>query len=73
MWLKVIIVILFIANLIALGSALYTLLQDQGRGGIRTARLLLVRVSLALLLIVFIAYGFYTGELGVSGAPWLNR
>ena len=73
MWLKFIIVILFIANLAALGRALFSLLQDQGQGGTRTARLLLIRVSLAALLLVFVAYGFYTGELGVGGAPWLNR
>jgi len=73
MWLKVVIVLLFIANLVALGSAFFTLLQDQGKGGKRTASLLLVRVSLAALLLVCIAYGFYTGQLGVGGAPWLHR
>ena len=69
--LKVIIVILFIANLVALGSAFYTLMLDQGRGGKRTANLLLLRVSLAALLIAFVAYGFWTGQLGVA-APWLS-
>ena len=69
MWLKIIIVVLFIGNLVALGSALYTLLVDQGRGGKRTAKLLLIRVSLAALLLAFISYGFWTGELGL-GAPW---
>ncbi|MDA0978979.1 MAG: DUF2909 domain-containing protein [Proteobacteria bacterium] len=72
MWLKVIIVILFIANLIALGSAFVTLIKDQGRGGKRTARLLLVRVSLAAALLLVIAFGFYTGQLGVD-APWSGR
>ncbi|MCZ6502096.1 MAG: DUF2909 domain-containing protein [Gammaproteobacteria bacterium] len=69
MWLKVVIVILFIANLAALGSAFYTLLTDKGRGGQRTARLLLLRVSLAALLLLFIVYGFWSGQLGIS-APW---
>ena len=69
MWLKVIIVILFIANLIALGSALYTLLHDQGRGGKRTAWLLAIRVSLAVLLLGFVVFGFWSGQLGVT-APW---
>ena len=69
MWLKVIIVILFIANLIALGSALYTLLHDQGRGGKRTAWLLAIRVSLAILLLGFVVFGFWSGQLGVT-APW---
>ena len=69
MLLKVIIVVLFIANLIALGSALVTLMKDQGRGGKRTANLLLVRVSLAALLLAVVAFGFYTGQLGMA-APW---
>jgi len=69
MWLKVVIVILFFANLVALGSAFYTLLVDQGRGGKRTARLLLMRVSLAALLLLFIVYGFWSGELG-NASPW---
>lgn len=72
MLLKAIIVILFIANLIALGSALFTLMKDQGQGGTRTATLLLVRVSLAALLLIVVVYGFYTGQLGVS-APWLSN
>jgi hypothetical protein len=74
MWLKVIIVILFIANVVALGSALFTLLNDMGDGGKgRTVNLLLIRVSLAALLLVFVAYGFYTGQLGVGGAPWAGH
>lgn len=69
MWLKVVIVILFIANLAVLGSAFYTLLTDKGSGGQRTAHLLLLRVSLAALLLLFIVYGFWSGQLGIS-APW---
>ena len=71
MLLKTIIVVLFIGNLIALGSAFYTMMVDQGKGSKRTARLLLVRVSLAALLLVCIVYGFWTGQLGVS-APWYS-
>ncbi|HKI73431.1 MAG TPA: DUF2909 family protein [Pseudomonadales bacterium] len=69
MWLKILIVVLFIANLVALGSAFYTLLLDQGRGGKRTANLLLVRVSLAVLLLLVVGYGVWTRQLGIS-APW---
>ncbi len=69
MWLKIIIVLLFVANLAALSSAFYTLLIDQGRGGSRTARILAVRVSLAALLLVFVAYGVWSGDLGIS-SPW---
>ncbi len=72
MFFKILVVVLFIANLIALGSAFVTLVQDQGKGGNRTARLLLIRVSLAAALLIVVAIGFYTGQLGVS-APWLGR
>lgn len=69
MWLKILIVLLFIANVVALGSAFYTLMVDQGQGTKRTARLLLVRVSLALLLLLVVSYGLWSGQLGVY-APW---
>ena len=72
MWIKVLIVVLFIANLIALGTAFFSLIKDQGRGGKKTATMLLIRVSLAALLLIVIAYGFYTGQLGVS-APWSGK
>lgn len=69
MWLKVIIVVLFLANLAALSTAFYTLLVDQGKGGKRTANLLLIRVSLAALLLLVVGIGVWSGELGIS-APW---
>ncbi|MBL4679792.1 MAG: DUF2909 domain-containing protein [Pseudomonadales bacterium] len=71
MWLKVIIMVLLIGNLVALGSAFYTLMVDQGRAGKRTANLLFVRVALAVLLLVAVAYGLWSGDLGIS-APWYN-
>ena len=70
MFIKVTIVILFIGNIIALAVALGARMKDQGReGGTRTARFLLLRVSLALALLAVTAFGFYTGQLGLS-APW---
>ncbi len=69
MWLKILIVVLLLANIVALGSALFTLLVDSGRGGKRTAWLLLLRVSLAALLLIVISVGVLTGQLVVS-APW---
>jgi len=71
MWLKIIIVLLFIANLVALSSAFYTLLTDQGHGGKRTARLLALRVSLAAALLLCVAYGIWSGDLGIH-SPWYN-
>ena len=69
MWLKVIIVILFIGNILALGTALVTLLSDQGKASKRTANWLLVRVALAGLLLLFVVYGVWSGDLGIS-SPW---
>ena len=72
MFIKITIVILFIGNIIALAIALGALMKDQGKeGGTRTARFLMVRVSLALALLAVTAFGFYTGQLGIS-APWYN-
>jgi hypothetical protein len=71
MWLKLIIVILFIGNIIALGSAFFTLLADQGQSSRRTANRLIVRVTLAALLIIVIAYGAWSGELRIS-SPWYS-
>lgn len=69
MWLKVLIVVLFIANLVVLGSAYFTLLVDQGHATKRTANILLLRVSLAVVLILVIAVGVWTGQLAIN-APW---
>jgi len=69
MWLKIIIVVLFIANIAALARAFFTLLTDKGQGSQRTAHWLLIRVSLAALLLFLIVYGFWSGQLGIS-APW---
>ncbi len=72
MFLKFLVIVLFIANLVALGTALFALFNDQGReGGTRTAKFLTVRVSLAAALLVVIAFGFFTGDLGV-GVPWYD-
>lgn len=66
---KFIVVVLFIGNLIALGSALFTLMSDQGKGGRRTANFLLLRVSLAALLLIVVSIGIITGQIGV-GTPF---
>lgn len=69
MWLKVLIVFLFIAVLISLSSALVFLLKDMGSRSKRTLYALGIRVTLAGLLLLCIFYGFSTGQLG-SSAPW---
>ncbi|MAI55246.1 MAG: hypothetical protein CBC55_12415 [Gammaproteobacteria bacterium TMED95] len=70
MLLKTIIILLLIANIIALGTAFYAMMTDMGSSeGTRTAKFLTVRVSLAALLLVVVAYGIITGDLGLA-APW---
>lgn len=71
MWLKIIIVILFIGNVVALGRAFFTLVVDQGGNSKRTANMLLIRVALAILLLLAVAYGVWSGDL-VMSSPWYN-
>lgn len=74
MWLKVVIVFLFIALTISLFTGLGFLIKNQGRDQESRAvwYSLTVRLVLAGLLMGFIIYGVYTGQLG-SKAPWDAR
>lgn len=65
---KLIVVVLFIGNVVALGSALYSLITGQGKGGQRTASFLLLRVSLAALLLIVVSIGIVTGQIGTGTA-----
>jgi len=71
MWLKIVIVVLFAGILATLSGAFYTLMHDQGKSSKRTANLLAIRVSLAVILVILVTYGVWTGELGIA-APWLK-
>ncbi|MBL88254.1 MAG: hypothetical protein CMD80_02060 [Gammaproteobacteria bacterium] len=56
--------------LLSLAGGLFFLLTDQGdTGRKRTVYLLGLRVFFAALLIILVAIGLYTGELGNS-VPW---
>jgi hypothetical protein len=68
MWLKVAIVVVFLALLVSLASGLVFLLKDQGSTK-RTLYSLGARVSLAIILLGLISYGVLTGQLR-SKAPW---
>lgn len=72
MWLKVVIVVLFIAVLISLSGGLVFLLRDMGSSSKRTLYALGIRVVLASLLLFSIWYGFYSGILS-NTAPWAGR
>lgn len=69
MWLKVLIVILFIGLLISLSAGLVFLLRDVGSPRRRTLYALGIRVSLATALIISMVWGFWSGRL-TSTAPW---
>lgn len=70
MWLKIVIVVLFVLLLISLSSGLVFLLKDMGAAeSKRTLYALGVRISLAALLMLAVLYGFEAGILH-STAPW---
>lgn len=71
MWLKVAIVLLFIALLLSLSSAYWFLMRDKNAPEVRqrTWYSLGIRLLIAILLIGLLAYGVLTGQL-VSQAPW---
>lgn len=73
MWLKIIILVLFVGILISLSSALGFLLKDANvPQSKRTLYALGIRITLAVLMILCIFYGFYSGILH-SQAPWDHR
>lgn len=73
MWLKILIVVLFISVVASLTSGLIFLLKDvETSHSKRTLYALGIRISLAALLLLTIFYGFYTGQL-TSTAPWEAR
>ena len=67
---KVIIVILLIGVIFSLTSAAVFFFKDQGETK-RTLYMLGLRVTLAVLLMLTIGYGLYSGQLEIS-APWHN-
>jgi hypothetical protein len=69
MLLKVIIVLLFIAVVISLSSALVFLMKDVGNSRKRTLYALGIRIALAVALVSTITWGIYSGQL-TSQAPW---
>lgn len=69
MWLKILIVLLFIGLLISLSAGLVFLLKDVGNARRRTLYALGIRVTLATALIAAMTWGFWSGRLN-STAPW---
>lgn len=68
--LKTLIIVVVVLLLISLGASLVFLLIDQGKtDSKRTVYALGARVTFAVILILLVIYGLYTGELGNS-VPW---
>ncbi|HET8597048.1 MAG TPA: twin transmembrane helix small protein [Castellaniella sp.] len=65
---KVLIVILFLAIVASLGSALMFLMQDQGRSG-RMAWALTWRVGLSIVLFLFLLLAHALGWIDATGVP----
>ena len=66
--LKFIIAVLALAMLVSLFSSAFFLLKDKGNT-VRAIYSLRVRVTLAMLLLLTIGYGLFTGQLGLN-SPW---
>ncbi len=60
---RIIVIVLLLAILGSLGSALYFLLSDKS-GSQRTVRALTLRVGLSILLFVLLIAGYYFGLIG---------
>ncbi|KEQ16632.1 twin transmembrane helix small protein [Endozoicomonas numazuensis] len=71
MWLKIIIVLLFLAVLFCLGRGLYFLLKGEGSSS-KLANSLTARVGLTALIMLIIVAAWLFGDIH-SNAPWLYR
>lgn len=72
MILKIAIIVVLIAMVISLITGFNFLVKDKGDPTKkRTAYALGARIGLAVLLLVLIAYGLWSGQLGLQ-APWLK-
>ncbi|MDB6049091.1 MAG: major facilitator superfamily permease [Pseudomonas sp.] len=66
--LKAAIVLMLIATMISLFSGLFFLVKDDSSSN-RVVKALTVRVCLAAITVILIAWGFYSGQL-VSHVNW---
>ncbi len=69
MLIKVILIVLFIAMLVSLASALFFLVKDKGESN-RTAKALTFRIAIAVCIFVFLFVAYFAGLIephGLSG------
>ncbi|MEH6567256.1 MAG: twin transmembrane helix small protein [Halopseudomonas sp.] len=71
MWLKVAIVVLLAAVICSLFSGLFFLMKDNDNRKGRVVKALTLRITLTVMLMALVGYGFWSGELNWS-APWLH-
>lgn len=71
MLLKIVIIVLIVAMLASLSGGLSALFKDEPESK-RLMKLLTIRVSLAVLIIVVLIIGFVTGNL-TQHAPWSGQ
>jgi hypothetical protein len=70
MWLKIIILLLFVGIVLSLSGGFVFLLKDNNMPqSKRTLYALGIRITLAVLMMLCVIYGFYSGILH-SQAPW---
>ena len=67
--LKILILVLFIAVLASLSSALMFLFKDHETGRKRTLYALGLRITLAIALMGLVGYGLQTGQLTLGARP----
>jgi Protein of unknown function (DUF2909) len=63
---RIIVIAALVAILVSLGSALYYLYHDQGKG-MRMVRALAIRVALSACLLVFLVVSYKLGWIGDHG------
>ena len=66
---KLILIVCFVAVLIALWSSFFFLMKDRGHKR-RMINMLFARVGLSLLLLGLIIYGYYSGNLILRAPPF---
>ncbi|MDB5807659.1 MAG: twin transrane helix small protein [Betaproteobacteria bacterium] len=65
---KILVVVILVAILVSLGSALVFLVKDGGKTK-RTVNALTVRISLSLALFLFLMFGYYMGWFVPNHGP----
>jgi len=65
---KIVVVIVLLVILVSLGSALVFLIRDGGKTK-RTVNALTVRISLSLVLFLFLMFGYYMGWFVPNQGP----